>query len=133
MKKLFLIFSHRLTKKQINDAKKNLCVTDFIYLPENLQQIWSNIEPELELNIDDMQLIINWLVRNAKNNDIILIQGDFGATFYIVDYCIKHRIKSVYSTTKREVKEISSKNGNIEKTLFFRHIQFREYRDYSEK
>jgi len=45
--KMFLLFSHKLTDTQIKDAIQNLKVTDFIYLPDNLQKLWSNVPSDL--------------------------------------------------------------------------------------
>ena len=52
MNKMYLLFSHKLTNEQIDDANTNLKVYDFVSLPETLQTLWSNIPPELE-NLDN--------------------------------------------------------------------------------
>ncbi len=40
MKKMFLLFSHKLTQTQKDDAIKTLGIDEFVYLPENLQQVF---------------------------------------------------------------------------------------------
>jgi Tfp pilus assembly pilus retraction ATPase PilT len=44
-KKMILLFSHTLTDKQKEDAKQKWQV-DFVYLPKELQRIWSDISPD---------------------------------------------------------------------------------------
>jgi len=46
MMRLFLLFSHKLTLSQKEYAKNEFGIKDFIYLPTNLQQLFSNIPPE---------------------------------------------------------------------------------------
>jgi hypothetical protein len=90
MKKLFLLFSHTLTPKQATDAKNSLGVEIFLNLPENLKTLWGNVPPDVDLDFDKyLQPIKDFLVQEAKEQDIILVQGDFGATFQIVDFCKK--------------------------------------------
>lgn len=128
MAKLFLLFSHKLTDDQIADAKKSLNISDFLYLPVRLQDIWSNVTPYGEFDVKALSKITEWLLDNADKDDYILVQGDFGATFYLVDFCFKNNLVPVYSTTKRESKEVKSQDGRIEKTLYFKHINYRKYR-----
>jgi len=46
--KMFLLFSHKLTDEQIKDAKSNLGVDEFVYLPDDLQNKFSNVPPEID-------------------------------------------------------------------------------------
>ncbi len=126
MKKLYLLFSHTLTKEQIEDAKKSLGVKEFVKLPHELQKLWSNIPPEIE----DLSLYLEpikvYLAQNLKPNDIALVQGDFGATCKIVKSVKKLNSVAVYATTTRKVieKNIEEK---IVKTSIFQHVRFRKY------
>jgi len=124
--RMFLFFSHKLTDEQIKDAKDNLGVKKFIYLPENLQKKFSNVPPELD-DVKEYSLIfIDFLKDNAQKEDYVLIQGDFGVVFNIVEFCKKNNLKAVYSTTKRVAKE-QVINGKIVKISEFKHIRFRRY------
>jgi len=125
MKKMFLLFSHKLTDVQIKDAKENWGVGEFVYLPETLQKIWSNIPPEA----DDIKVLIEnikyFLKENANSGDIVLIQGDFGAVVEMVEF-VRYWLLPVYATTKRVSKEIK-KDGKIVKVSEFKHVRFRKY------
>lgn len=48
MKKMILIFSHKLSDEQKKEAKENWNINEFVSLPEELQNIWSNIDPDLD-------------------------------------------------------------------------------------
>lgn len=124
-KNLVLFFSHKLSDEQINCAKSDLQVTDFIYLPENLQRDWSNISPESD-NID-ISGFVDWIEKNTSKNDIFLVQGDFGATFSLLNYLKTNNYSAVYSTSKRIAFEYKKDNGDIVTTHIFKHIKFRFY------
>jgi len=125
MKRMFLLFSHKLTEEQEKDAKKSFGVDEFIYLPQNLQEIWSNIPPEIEDIKPLLEDIKQFLRDNAKTGDIVLIQGDFGAVVEMVEF-VRFWLLPVYATTKRVVKEIE-KDGKIVKVSEFKHVRFRKY------
>ncbi|NLY86661.1 MAG: hypothetical protein GX077_09960 [Tissierellia bacterium] len=127
MKKMVLIFSHVLTEKQIEDAEINLGVDEFIYLPKDLQEKWSSIPPQ-EKDISGItKEIKNWLEEVATKGDYVLVQGDYGATYDLVNFCRAKGLKAVYSTTSRRAKEIKGQDGKIEITRVFEHVIFREY------
>ena len=86
---MILIFSHELTATQADDARARLGVRDFIKMPQALQDKWSNIPPELS-NLDEfIAEFKNFIKTNAKIGDVALVQGDFGATYSIVNFCKK--------------------------------------------
>ena len=125
-KKMFLLFSHKLTPKQVLDAKSSLQVEEFVYLPEKLQTLWSNIPPH-NIDIDAYLLPIkNFLVKNANKDDIVLIQGDFGAVYNMIAFSKQRGFIPVYSTTKRFVEE-KVIDGKVEKSSVFEHVMFRRY------
>ena len=124
--KMFLLFSHKLTEDQIKDAKDNLGVKEFVYLPDDLQKKFSNVPPELDDIKKYSEVFIDFLKNNAKKEDFVLIQGDFGIVFNVVEFCKENNLKAVYSTTKRIVKE-KIIDGKVVKISEFKHIKFRRY------
>ncbi len=127
MPKMFLLFSHNLTNDQIKDAKENLKVNKFIYLPKELQNIWSNIPPEVEDITDYLKPIKEFLKNNANDGDYVLIQGDFGATYNMVNYAFENNLIPIYATTKRVVKEVIE-DGKVITIREFKHCRFRKYK-----
>jgi len=126
MSKMFLMFSHKLTDEQIIDAKENLGVKEFVYLPDDLQKKFSNVPPEIDDIKAYSEIFIEFLKENMQQNDFALIQGDFGVVYYLVDFCKKNGFKVVYATTKRVVKE-KKVDGKIIKISEFKHVKFRFY------
>ena len=125
MKRMFLLFSHKLTEEQEKDAKENLGIEEFVYLPENLQKTWSNIPPEIEDIKPLLEDIKQFLREKASKGDVVLIQGDFGAVVEIVEF-IRYWLVPVYATTKRVVTE-RKKGDRIIKQSQFKHVKFRKY------
>jgi len=126
MKQMFLLFSHNLTSSQKEDAKKSLGVEKFVSLPENLQKHWSNIPPNLEELKEYLKPLKEFLKDNANSGDIVLIQGDFGGCYEMVDFAKENALIAVHSTTIRDVVE-KTVNGKVEKFSRFEHVIFRKY------
>ena len=127
MKKMFLVFSHRLTSKQVKDAQESFDTKEFIYLPKELQDIWGNISPDIDSLIKLLEDIKVFIKKNANKGDIVLIQGDFGAVYEMVSFCKKLELLTVYATTKRISSEYKNENGQSVKRSIFEHRRFREY------
>lgn len=129
MNKLFLIFNHELTEEQKKDSFNNLYVSEIIKLPPELSVFWSNIPPDIELNHEMFLDLEKFLVENRdpKVINYCLIQGDFGATVYMVNWCFKNGFVPIYATTKRVSKEVKKQDGTVEVIKIFRHEQFRRY------
>ena len=126
MHKMFLLFSHKLTQSQKDDARASWGVNEFIKLPEELQTLWSNIPAELKTLNAYLEPLKEYLKKSVSNDDVILIQGDFGGTYEMVSFCKENDFLAVHSTTKREVHEIMKENKII-KTSTFEHVIFRRY------
>jgi hypothetical protein len=126
MKKMFLLFSHDLTQTQIDDGKENLKIDIFVSLPNNLQKAWSNI-PSDTLSIKEYLLpFCDFLVEETNLEDIVLIQGDFGAVYQMVNFAKALGLKTVYATTRRVIEEVVIDNKTVKKSIF-EHRRFREY------
>ena len=126
MKQMFLLFSHKLTLSQEEDAINSLKVEKFIPLPKNLQDLFSNITNYLDSLNNYLKPIKEFLKDYSINDDIALIQGDFGATYILVNFAKSLKLKAVYSTTKRVTQEFEE-DGKIIKKSIFEHERFREY------
>lgn len=126
MKKMILIFSHKLTEEQLNDAKESLKVKDFVYLPNDLQQLWSNIPPTLKTLDNYLEPLKKFILSNSKLDDIILIQGDFGGVYEMVNFSKKNNLIPVHSTTTRDSKETII-DGKVTKISKFKHVMYRRY------
>jgi len=126
MKKMFLLFSHKLTDAQVLDAQKSHAIDEFVELPNNLKQLWGSFSPYAKSIKPSLREIIDFLDKNATKDDCVLIQGDFGATTLMVSYSLKAGLIPLYATTIRNSNDIK-KDGKIIKTSIFEHVQFRKY------
>lgn len=123
MNSMHLFFSHQLSDEQIKDAKTSLNITEFKALPKDLQTRFSNVPPSLD-NLDDYAKdFYEYIDKNTKKGDFLLISGDFGLCFKLINYAKAKSLKPVYATTKREV----LKDENGVKQSIFKHIKFREF------
>jgi len=127
MKKLIVIFNHTLTARQIEDAYGSLGVGDIILPPDDLADLWQQVPSGLEKLDEYLQPLAGWLTKIAIESDYVLIQGEFGATFYLVFFALKHRFVPIYSTTRREALEEYLPGGEVEVKHRFRHVRFRKY------
>lgn len=123
---MFLLFSHKLTELQKEDAINSLNVEKFISLPEKLQNFWSNVDP-VEYDTENFNEIMMYLQEESNNGDFALIQGEWGFVYNSVNFCKKIGIIPLYSTTEREVKEIHKNDGSVEKISIFKHVIYKKY------
>ncbi len=127
MKKIALLFSHKLTPAQNKDIKTSLGAKKIYNLPLELQSIWSQVPTDKDLIFNDyLEDIKKFLMDNLNSGDFVLVQGDFGATYHMVNFCKLNGFIPVYSVNKRIAKEFIE-NGIIKKYSEFKHEFFREY------
>jgi hypothetical protein len=126
MKKIFLLFSHKLSEIQRQELQNSWHVEEFISMPKELQDIWSNISPDLESLQGLLEAHKNFLKEHAKTDDLVLIQGDFGACYAMVNFAKGLGLTTVYATTKRNAIEEIVEGKTVKKSIF-EHRRFREY------
>lgn len=126
---LFLIFNHEITHAQESDARSSLGVKQIIGMPSDLKNLWRQIPPDLYEITNYLKPVKNWLAGQAKKNDYVLIQGDFGACFIMVNFVFKIGLIPVYSTTEREVAEEQRADGTVNLMHQFKHRIFRKYEE----
>ena len=124
---LFLIFNHNITPVQENDARSSLGVRRIINMPPDINELWRQIPPDLPEISSRLTPLKDWLAGRAQKNDYVLIQGDFGACFIMVNFAFKIGLIPIYSTTKREAIEEYNGDGSIKLVHQFKHQIFRRY------
>lgn len=127
MPTLTLLINHSLTQEQISDAKISLDVSDILQPNDTVKAFWANIDPIGDLPC--LEIITDYLLKNSVKSDFVLVQGDFGATYYIVAWCFKNGRIPIYSTTKRFYNEIHQQDGSVKTEHVFKHINFRRYKE----
>jgi hypothetical protein len=69
----------------------------------------------------------DWLTATAHPGDFVLIQGDFGAAYLMVNFALEKGLIPIYSTTRRSVEEERLSDGSVKLVRRFRHERFRIY------
>lgn len=126
MADLHLLFNHVLSKDQIREAEEVLKIKDIYTLPPRLNALWSDVNPRGELDRSHLAPIERWLTEKAQEGDYVLVQGECGATFYMVDLCFKRGFVPIYATSDLHHDEHVMRGGH------FRHVGFRRYRRYDD-
>ena len=117
--------NHALTPEQEEDARENLKIIKFI----NIADVkWSDIDPFEKSVLNIVNIYKNRLVQQANAGDVLLVQGDFGATYNMIKFAKNMGLTVVYATTKRIVNEYIE-NGKVVTKREFKHARFREYEE----
>ena len=124
-RKALLLFSHQLTENQEKEWVENFKVKKIVSLSSELQEMWSNVSIK-ENYKENLEKIKKYIEENFNENDVMLVQGNWGYTYNIVKWSIEKKLVPVYSYTERNVEEI--KDGeNVKKISYFKHVKFIEY------
>lgn len=124
-RKALLVFSHQLTENQEKELNREYNVKQIEKLPDNLQNIWSNVTIG-ESYKENLEKIKEYISKNFHIGDILVIQGNWGYTYNLVKWAIENEYLPVYSYTERNVEEI--KDGeDVKKISYFRHVKFLKY------
>lgn len=126
-KKMIFIFNHHPTEDQIADARAAFGIASIIEMPPDIKAVWQQIPSDVPLIAPTLEPVKKWLTQNSDQGDIVLIQGDFGATFLMVNFAMESGLMPVYATTKREASEVQHADGTIRTAHLFRHQRFRLY------
>lgn len=123
------ILSHELLNSQVDELKNTWNVDKIINLPEKLKSDWSNVNPSDNLE-DDFNLVYKlktFILENTNQEDYVIVQGEWGMTFTIVNMCFELNRVPIYATTERKTKE-TVKDGQVHSEKVFEHVRFRKYR-----
>lgn len=126
-RQMLLIFSHKLTEKQREEAVKRYKIGEFIKPDDIILNKWANIPPKLEDLSEYLTQLREWIDAKSNPGDYVLIHGDFGATFTMVNHCLGRGLIPVYATSQRRAVE-KRMGETIKISREFEHVSFREYK-----
>lgn len=123
---LLLLFSHTLTDAQKTECTERFGIDQFLTPPVSLQERWSNVDPDLSSLTGYAAQFCDWIDGHAESGDMVLVQGDFGLTWLVVNHCRERGLDAVYATTTRRVRE-REEDGRVTLEHVFQHVMFRRY------
>lgn len=126
-KTLIQLFSHQLTPDQRQSAREEFGVTDFQAPPKWIQHLWSQVPPGDTRISSFISPVKTWLEETTHQGDLVLIQGDFGATYLMVNHAFSLGLVPVYATTQRQAREEKMPDGSVRMSHVFRFKRFRIY------
>lgn len=125
MPRTYCLLNHSLTKNQLAELNERFGAEEIIYPSDELSKKWSQVPATPDLDMDLIRNVTDWL-SSANQNDVLIVQGEFGSTFMIVDYALKNGIVPVHAVTKRVAQE--TRDGEVVKRQYiFEHVCFRKY------
>lgn len=129
--RLLLLFNHRLTSVQEEDARHSLGVAAVGEPPMEISRLWAEVPPEVEDIAPHLEPVFRWLAGTAAAGDYVLIQGEFGATWLAVNRAFRLGLNPIYSTTRRQAVEEHLEDGSVRIRHTFAHVRYRRYSSLS--
>ena len=126
MPHLFNITNHTITDEQRADALATLGIGEVVEMPVDIARCWASVPPEIDSVTEYVHPVVDWLDGHAKKDDVVWVQGEWGAVITVLAWCETCKIRAVYATTKRAATEIRSSEG-VSITHVFKHVRFRDF------
>jgi DTW domain-containing protein YfiP len=127
MSNTLLLLSHSLTNAQILELEQRAPNASLLRLPETLQLLFSQFPPGSVFPSSQAETLWKWISDNSCENDLVVLQGEFGLVYFLVQMCHKTGRVPMYATSTREASEHHLSDGSVELVHTFRHQGFREY------
>ncbi len=129
MANAYCLLNHKLTDKQVAELEEKYKASCIFYPETALSAAWSQVPVTPVLDRKLIQDVVSWL-SNAEAGDVIVVQGEFGSTFMIVDYALKRGLIPLHAVSCRVAQE--QREGEIvHRQYVFEHVCFRRYEWYS--
>lgn len=131
MTHIYILLNHSLTDRQTAELHKTYGDDAVLEYPSaEIKAFWSQVPTEPTLPQNEIDRIVQWL-SHAKPDDVLIIQGEYGATFYLVSLALKRKMKALYAVTKR-VNTETREGEKVLRSYVFEHVCFREYKLFEE-
>ncbi|GAB4172021.1 MAG: CRISPR-associated protein Csx20 [Calditrichia bacterium] len=127
-KTCLIIINHRILNSQEMELRQLFNVKQLQFLPESLSELWKNIPADEDNELIGLTQLKDYMLKVTKENDLVWIQGDFGATFYLVNVCFNFNRIPIYAFSLRKSTEKQLLGNSISKQSVFEHITFKKYR-----
>jgi hypothetical protein len=101
-----------------------------IYAPPQTVVLWSAIPTESEISKAHLEPFTAWL-QEGKEGDIVVLQGEYSATFALVDFALGRGMIPVCAVTERIARE-EREGEKVRREYIFEHICFRKYQYFKD-
>ena len=129
--KAFCLLNHQLTENQLRELKEKYAADEIIYPAGELSAAWSQVKAGPELDNELIARVVSWLAA-ATPGDVLVVQGEFGTTFMLVDYALKRGLVPLHAVSRRVASE--TRDGEtVSRHYIFEHVCFRKYAWYPGK
>ena len=126
----FCLLNHKLTPRQEGELRNSFSAAQIKYPPPEITEQWSKIPTVPEFSRALLEPFTGWL-REAAAGDVVVLQGEYSATFALADFSLRQGLIPLCAVTERVAQE--KREGEIvQKTYIFEHICFRRYRYYDD-
>jgi hypothetical protein len=125
--KILILLNHEPDEYQIHDIENKLNIKQIVFPDETIKKIWSSIPSNSEKISIYLEPVKKWILSNSAIKDLVWIQGESGALFNIVSFCLNNKRVPVYSVTERHLEKEEKKNKSTKTTRIFKHVRFRRY------
>lgn len=107
-------------------------IAEPVFPGPEIARLWKSVPPEDTIPPYFLNKITTWLAGITGPRDYVVIQGEFGISFYVVQWCYANSRIPIYATSHRKMKEIIDKEKIISRREF-QHVNFRQYPVYSKR
>jgi len=112
-----------MVEQQYCDAMDILGITKFETLPTD---IWPQIPAEHATVESSLISLKETISTRSKKGDYLFVQGDYGATYNMVQFAKENGLIPVYATSKRKSYEVVD-GEKVTTVREFEHVRFRRY------
>jgi hypothetical protein len=128
MKAVYSLMNHQLTDKQTSELQTLYGADSFLEPPADIASLWAQIPAEQEITLALLSPVIAWL-SDAVPGSPVIVQGEFGAVYAVVTWCLQHGLIPVYAASRRVSKEVRE-GERVIKMNIFEHVRFKEYKTF---
>jgi hypothetical protein len=127
---VYCLMNHQLTSAQERELI-NRYGSDGIILPSaEISSAWMNSPVDAAFKRSSLSPFLSW-IEGIPPSSAIVLQGEAGAAFALIDYALRRNLIVLHSVTERKVSEV--RRGEIvTRRCEFEHICFREYQRIEE-
>lgn len=126
-KAFLLMLNHNLSPAQLSSARKEFGPCRPIEMPGPLRNLWQQVPADASALFPFLGPFRTWLEDTGRKEDFVIIQGDFGATFLMVNHALDQGMIPVYATTRRKAVETLLPDGSVKMEHVIKFCRFRTY------